>query len=156
MTARPPALRLEVRRLVRASPARVWAAWTDPTQLAAWWGPPGVRCTGATLDLRPGGRYRIDHRFPDGRTLAITGELVAVTAPVELVYTWTLEPGPADQVAELVTVRFEARADATEVVVVHERITDPARRADHAAGWDGCLDGLAAHVAPAGPAGPAG
>ena len=34
----------------------------------------------------------------------------------------------------------------TEVCIVHERIATPASREGHAAGWDGCLEGLAAYV----------
>jgi hypothetical protein len=41
-----------------------------------------------------------------------------------------------------VTVTFEPVGDATEVVVVHERIHTAATRDDHERGWIGCLDGL--------------
>ena len=40
------------------------------------------------------------------------------------------------------SVRFEGRAGATEVVVVHERLPDVGARKVHAEGWDGCLEGL--------------
>jgi len=42
-----------------------------------------------------------------------------------------------------VTVRFEPRGSATEVIVLHERIADEATSADHEHGWNGCLDNLA-------------
>jgi hypothetical protein len=35
---------------------------------------------------------------------------------------------------------------STEVVIRHERIASAAMRDDHARGWAGCLDGLAALV----------
>jgi hypothetical protein len=40
------------------------------------------------------------------------------------------------------TVRFEPRAGATEVIVVHERIDSEETRADHEKGWKGCLENL--------------
>jgi hypothetical protein len=48
--------------------------------------------------------------------------------------------------AERVTVRFEERGGATEVIVTHERIPNGALRDQHASGWKGCLDGLAEFV----------
>lgn len=55
------------------------------------------------------------------------------------------EPGAST--CERVTVRFEPRDSATEVIVLHERIADDATRNRHAHGWAGCLDGLEAFVA---------
>jgi len=59
--------RLEVRKVVRASPERLFSAWTDADQLRRWWGPIGATCPTAHVDLRVGGRYRIENRFPDGK-----------------------------------------------------------------------------------------
>jgi uncharacterized protein YndB with AHSA1/START domain len=136
--------RLEVRRRVGAPPERVFAAWTDPNQLKQWWGPKGVTCPAAEVDLRTGGRYRIANRFADGRLVWIFGEFEVVAPPHRLVYTWRAEPGP--DVHERVTVTFELRDGGTEVVVVHERIPDARTRDGHREGWQGCLDGLAEHL----------
>ena len=35
----PPAFELELARTINAPRARVYAAWTDPTQLAQWFAP---------------------------------------------------------------------------------------------------------------------
>ncbi len=134
-------LSLVTRRLVRADAARLFAEWTEAERLVRWWGPRGVRCTGAEIDLRVGGRYRIGNRFADGREVAITGVFERIEAPRCLVFTWRLEPGP--DLDERVTVRFERRGAATEIVVVHERIASEEARTSHEAGWEGCLEGLA-------------
>ena len=135
---------LVVRRRIRASAARLFAAWTRPEQVERWWGPPSVTCIGADIDLRVGGRYRIAHRMPDGAVIYISGVFRRIEPPRRLVYTWQREPGSG--VEEEVTVRFEPMDGATEVVVVHERITDPQTRETHQAGWNGCLNGLDAFV----------
>jgi len=135
------ALSLVVRRRISASPARLFAAWTTPAQLEAWWGPRGVRCTGAEVDPRVGGRYRIGNVLPDGREVFIAGEFLVFDPPNELVYTWRLLPGGEP---ERVTVRFEPRGGETEVVVVHERIGAERVRDEHAVGWEACLEGLRA------------
>lgn len=143
-------LSLVVRRRIPASPARLFAAWTTPAQLEAWWGPRGVRCTHAEVDPRVGGSYRIGNALPDGREVFIVGEFLVFDPPHELVYTWRLEPAGGDP--ERVTVRFEPRGAETEVVVVHERIGAPRTREEHAGGWEGCLDGLLAFAAVPAPA----
>jgi uncharacterized protein YndB with AHSA1/START domain len=137
-------VRLEVRRTLKASPERLFAAWTDPDQLTRWWGPSGVTCPVAEVDLRAGGRYRIANRFADGKTVWIVGEFEVVAPPRKLVYSWRLEPGP--ERSERVTVTFEPRGEATEIVVVHERIPDAPTRDQHEQGWVGCLDGLARYL----------
>jgi uncharacterized protein YndB with AHSA1/START domain len=129
---------LVTRRTIRASPARLFEAWTQPEHLRAWWGPRPVTCSGAEVDLRVGGRYRIANTLPDGKTLTIEGEFVVVEPPHRLVYTWRAGD---DQVSR-VTVRFEPRGEATEVIVIHEQIPDDRMRDSHEDGWNGCLDGL--------------
>ena len=138
---------LVVRRTIRATPARLFEAWTRPELLEKWWGPRDVTCTAAEFDLRPGGRYRIANLLPDGKTLWITGVIEEVGPPERLVYSWSVEPLPAHLAGapehSRVTVQFRARGRTTEVIVVHENIPNTAIRDDHEAGWTGCLEGLA-------------
>jgi uncharacterized protein YndB with AHSA1/START domain len=136
---------LIVRRTIRASPERLFDAWTQPALLRQWWGPESVICSDAQVDLEVGGRYRIANRFPDGSTVWISGEFEAIERPNRLVYTWRV--GSAAAAAERVTVSFEARGTSTDVVVTHERIPDPATRDQHEHGWRGCLDGLERWIA---------
>ena len=131
---------LTARRLIRARRERVFAAWTDPAQLVRWWGPVGVSCPRAEVDLRVGGDYRIHNVLPDGGVVVIRGRFEVVRPPEELVYSWRIEP--ATESSERVTVRFERRGEATEVVVLHERIGSAQAREQHLAGWHGCLEGL--------------
>ena len=135
---------LVVRRTIRASAERLFTAWTDPRHLTAWWGPRPVTCAGAEVDLRIGGRYRIINAMPDGSTLAIEGEFLEIEPPTKLVYTW--HTGQSSE-SSLVTVRFEERGDATEVIVLHERIPSEAVKVSHEGGWTGCLDGLERFIA---------
>lgn len=137
-------LALVVRRTVKASPSRVFDAWTEPDQLRQWWGPRPVTCCGAEVDLRAGGSYRIGNRLPDGSVLWIYGAFEVVERPRLLVYSWRVDAvvGAAHDDSR-VTVRFEARGRETEVIVVHERIDSEPTKVEHEKGWLGCLDGLA-------------
>jgi uncharacterized protein YndB with AHSA1/START domain len=136
---------LIVRRIIQATPERLFKAWTEPEQLKKWWGPRSVTCVDAEVDLRVGGLYRIANQFSDGKVLWISGEFQLIEPPRKLVYTWRIEP--AQQPAELVTVSFEPRASgATEVIIIHEHIPNKAARDRHEQGWFGCLDGLAKYL----------
>jgi uncharacterized protein YndB with AHSA1/START domain len=135
---------LVVRQLIRATPEVLFAAWTDPKHLVHWWGPEGVACTGAEVDLRVGGEYRIANQFPDGSTIWIVGVFEIVEAPHRLRYSWRIESQQTD--SEQVTVSFERRGASTEVIVEHERITTAAIRKSHEQGWNGCLAGLVGYV----------
>jgi uncharacterized protein YndB with AHSA1/START domain len=139
---------LVIERTIPASPRRVYDAWTDPQQLMQWWGPPGVSCPVAEVDLRVGGRYRIANGLPDGRVVWIVGEFREVVDGERLVYSWHMETdGVATSDDSTVTVEFIAEGDGTKLRIVHERLVDEAVRNEHAMGWEGCLDGLVAHVA---------
>jgi uncharacterized protein YndB with AHSA1/START domain len=153
----PKPLDLTVRRVIAATPQRLFDAWTDPARLQAWWGPPGGRCTSAVVDPRPGGRYRINNETPDGQRVAIVGEFIVVDAPHQLVYTWLIEASdggsePTESTAstytatETVTVTFTETPAGTEVVVVHERIATPDARQGHEHGWVACLQRLAEQI----------
>ena len=128
-------LTLMVRKTIQADAARVFEAWTTPANLEQWWGPGEIRCTGAEVDLRVGGSYRIANEYPDGRVVWIGGVFEEVDPLRRLVYTWRLEShSPA---TELVTVRFEERGAATEVIVLHQRIGNATLRDGHEEGWMG-------------------
>jgi uncharacterized protein YndB with AHSA1/START domain len=131
---------LVVRRHISASPEKLFAAWTQPTLLVRWWGPLGVACPAAEIDLRVGGAYRIANQFPDGTVVWIAGIFEVIEPPHRLTYTWKLES--QDGPLERVTVCFEAHGRATEVVVTHERIPYESARTSHERGWIGCLESL--------------
>ena len=141
---RESSLTLVVRRTIQATPERVFQAWTNPEQMQKWWGTQEIACTGTEIDLRVGGAYRIGNKLPNGQLLWITGEFEKIEPPGELVFSWRVEG--RGNTAERVTVRFEPRGKATEVIVTHERIPDSAIRDQHEYGWRGCLEGLAHYL----------
>lgn len=131
---------LTITRLLDKDPARVWRAWTDPVELAAWMWPPtfGTRCD---VDLRPGGTFRI---AAESVGMAVGGEYVEVEEPTRLVFTWRWD-GETEN--SLVTVTLRDTGSATELTVLHERLTTETSRDNHEQGWNDCLDRLPAHIA---------
>jgi uncharacterized protein YndB with AHSA1/START domain len=126
-------LHLEVNRSLAFPADRVWRALTDPAALAAWFWPQRFATT-VEVDLRVGGRFRIDG---PGAGTAVAGEYVAVDPPRRLVFTWRWD-GELDET--LVTVELRPIQTGTELVLVHERFATEALRDDHAKGWADCLD----------------
>lgn len=135
---------LTVRRLIPATPEQVFRAWTKPSELKQWWGPKGIHCLSAEIDLRVGGRYRIANAMPDGSVLWIAGEFEEIERPHRLVFTWKVEP--QQTIVERVSVQFEASDEGTIVLLQHDRIATAELREQHKQGWFGCLDGLAEHL----------
>ena len=144
MTPTPGLLSVVARRTIRAARERVFAAWTRPEHLVNWWGPTGVECAAAEVDLREGGGFRLANQLPDGTVIWIAGTYSTVNPPEELAYSWYHEPLSESSEVSAVRVRFMAKGDATEVVVLHEGFADAASQERHGAGWQGCLDGLQA------------
>ncbi len=66
MTATDSPHEIRITRLYEAPLALVWDAWTDPQQVAQWWGPRGFTITTTSKDLRPGGTWVFTMHGPDG------------------------------------------------------------------------------------------
>ena len=78
-------------RVLAAPRARVYAAFSDPVQLARWWGPKGFRNTFQTFDLRPGGAWRFVMHGPDGTDYTMIKDFVEVRP--ERIVLHNLQPG---------------------------------------------------------------
>jgi uncharacterized protein YndB with AHSA1/START domain len=76
-----------ISRVFDAPRALVWRTWTEPKQLARWWGPKAVTNPVCQLDVRPGGAHRIVMRMPDGIEYPISGVYREVVPPERLVMT---------------------------------------------------------------------
>ena len=63
-SAKPNELKLT--RLLDAPVEAVWRAWTDPEQVAQWWGPRGFTLTTHSKDFRVGGHWHYTMHGPDG------------------------------------------------------------------------------------------
>ena len=131
-----------ITRVFDAPRALVWAAWTDPKRMAQWWGPKGFTNPVCELDLRVGGKIRIDMRAPDGtryeetERLAIAAletiaqevgrdqvaisigyvGLIPSSYPINAIYQWT--GGPEEAI-----LRVAMRPDAkVEIEQLKERL----------------------------------
>jgi len=139
--SQPPSLTLN--RWINAPRAKVYAAWTDPTQLSRWFGPATVASTDAELDVRTGGRFRIAMHGQDAQTNEVSGIYREVVRDEKLVFTWAWSTTP--QRISQVTVRFQDDGAGTLLTLMHEQFFDDEARDRHASGWSQSLDKLVEH-----------
>ncbi len=66
MAAKNKSNKIEINRIYDAPVKAVWEAWTDPKQVAQWWGPRGFTITTHAKDLKPGGFWSYTMHGPDG------------------------------------------------------------------------------------------
>lgn len=140
MTPEGPSLTL-VRRL-RAPPATVWQAWTEPARLMLWFGPHHTRAESAEVDLRVGGGFRVVLREANGARHEAVGGYSAIAPGERLVFSWHWAGAP-ERVSR-VTVLFRAVAEGTEVTLTHDRFADAETAKRHTRGWTESLERLAA------------
>jgi uncharacterized protein YndB with AHSA1/START domain len=143
-TQHQPTVTLELRRIFAAPRERVFRAWTAPEELKRWHAPGPLSTPLAEVDLRVGGTYRIHMRAPDGNEHRVTGVYREVDPPSKLVFTWHWETDPPGGDDTLVTVEFQDRGPATEVLLRHEQFRTSDARANHEDGWTACFVKLAA------------
>lgn len=75
-----------IERLYDAPVSAVWAAWTEPDQVAQWWGPRGFTITTHSKELRPGGIWHYTMHGPDGTDYVNKTLYHEVEAGSKLVY----------------------------------------------------------------------
>jgi uncharacterized protein YndB with AHSA1/START domain len=135
-TATKPSLTLK--RRIKASPDKVFAAWTDPEKVKRWMGPGEVKALSAESDPRAGGRYHWVMQTPAGEIHDVSGVYREVIANEKLVFTWAWKSTPERE--SLVTVEIKPDGDGSLLTLTHEQLFDDDARDRHQQGWNGALD----------------
>jgi uncharacterized protein YndB with AHSA1/START domain len=73
-------------RVFGVSRERLFEAFSDPRQLAHWWGPKGFTNTFEEFDLRPGGAWRFTMHAPTGAEYHNASEFIEVAKPERIVF----------------------------------------------------------------------
>src|SRR5256714_14722519 len=83
---------LQITREFDAPRETVFRALTDATLLPRWWGPRRYKTVVDTMDVRPGGKWRMRNIAADGGEHAFRGEFREITPPERVVWTFEDEP----------------------------------------------------------------
>lgn len=86
MANTPDSREIAITRFYDAPVQLVWDAWTDPKQVAQWWGPRGFTLTTHSKDLRPGGGWVYTMHGPDGIDYPNDTKYIEVVPGSRLVY----------------------------------------------------------------------
>src|ERR1700683_3580660 len=150
-TAIPPKHRV-IERTLKASPERVFDAFTDPEQLKQWWWPKGFTCPAADVDLRIGGTYKIAMEWPDSIPADaqfshyLGGEYYEIDRPHRLVMSGrAVNDEKGELFATLIELTLEPRAGGTALTMKQsyfEPMPPPAALAGAEQGWSEQLDKL--------------
>lgn len=130
--------------LIGAPPAQVYRALVDPTAVASWMVPDGMRSEVHTFDAREGGAFRIsltyDNADGHGKSSAHTdtyhGRFVRLVPDSEVVQTMEFETDdPAMQGAMTVRFTLTERDGGTMLHAEHANVPRGVAPADNETGW---------------------
>jgi uncharacterized protein YndB with AHSA1/START domain len=82
----------------------VFEAHSSCEHMSRWWGPRKYEVVSCEIDFRPGGKWRIVHRDPDGEEFGFHGEYREIVRPERIVWTFEFEGMPGHVSVETLTL----------------------------------------------------
>jgi uncharacterized protein YndB with AHSA1/START domain len=133
---------LTLKRRLKAPPSKIYQAWTRPEHMIQWWGiNDDVASRVAEVDVRVGGRFRVEFEIGNGKRDSVSGVYREVVPDRRLVFSWTWGATPERE--SQVTIDLRPDGDSTILTLTHEQLFDQKSCDDHIAGWNIILDNLA-------------
>jgi len=139
---------LEISRLLKASRAKLWKAWSDPKHLVEWWCPKPWTTELVAFEFKNGGWFHARLRGPDGGEMSDNpGCFLDIVPQERVVFTTQLVGGwrPADHpfiaVTGIFTMSDEAGGTRYHVRALHKSSEDAKRHEDMGfyEGWGACV-----------------
>ena len=82
----------------------VFEAHSSCEHMSNWWGPRKYEVASCEIDLRPGGKWRIVHRGPEGEEHGFRGEFREIVRPERIVWTFEYEGMPGHVSVDTLTL----------------------------------------------------
>jgi uncharacterized protein YndB with AHSA1/START domain len=139
-----------LRRVLHTALASVWRAWTDPDEVAVWWGRRGwaVLPGSVMMDVQPGGVFRLLSRHEDGRSMSTDATFREVVPFERLVFAEEPAAGCPEHNGAVITVTFAYLGEGRTELVVDVSLRMAPQVAEQAiGGFESALDRLAEHLA---------
>jgi uncharacterized protein YndB with AHSA1/START domain len=119
---------ITVTRTIPASPEEVFDVWIDPKSPGGpWFGAERTILNPAVDGLF---YFAVKH---EGRTWPHYGRFLRIDRPRDIEYTWVSEATKG--IESVVAVKFESRANQTEVTLRHSGVPDDEMGRQHKEGW---------------------
>ncbi|MGP1396772.1 MAG: SRPBCC family protein [Inquilinaceae bacterium] len=155
--AQRPDTDIVIKRVLKAPRRRVWRAWTDPVQIAAWWGPRGFTTRVERHEFHVGGHWRYVMIGPDGTEYPTLGVFQEIEPEERIVSSdefdkgFVAPDGGALPSGTGATFLFEDLGDQTGLVIWLRHPTEAMRRRHEQMGvipgWNSSIDDLDDHLA---------
>jgi uncharacterized protein YndB with AHSA1/START domain len=129
---------IHIERVFDAPRDRVFAVYTDPELIPAWWGPRDTTAVVDQMDVRAGGSWRFVVHSSDGSETGFRGTYREVTPPERIVQTFEWEGMPGHVSVE--TATFEDLGDRTRVITTSVFHTTEERDGMLGSGMEGGLN----------------
>jgi len=137
-----------ITRIFEAPRERVFRAWTDPDELAAWYGPEHMETPRERIqiDLRVGGRWEVTMVPRGGGAEFVLGyDILELVEPELLVLRSDPMPEAGMHEGTVVRVEFHDHGDKTRITLSDGPL--PREGRGHAeSGYNAALDKLAKHL----------
>jgi uncharacterized protein YndB with AHSA1/START domain len=139
---------VSLHRVLKASPEKVYRAFTEANAIASWLPPYGFLCTVHQMDVKVGGSFKMSfHNFSTGNGHSFGGNYVELRAGEFLKYTDKFDdpnlPGEM-----MTTVQLRKVLVGTEIKIVQEGIPSVIPAEMCYLGWQESLEKLAKLVEP--------
>jgi glutathione S-transferase len=139
---------LQLTRFFKAPREKIFEAFTKSAALVNWFGPRNCTCPSIAVDLRVGGRYRVEmHGEDSGDVFVLSGEYREIVPPEKLVFTWTWAQGDMAGVETVVSVTLKPKPGGTELTLQHAGLPTPRALEMHSQGWTSSWDCLDDYIA---------
>jgi glutathione S-transferase len=133
---------LVINRRFKASPDRLFAAFTDKALMQQWYGPESATVPHCEVDARVGGAYRVEMHGPNGKVSVVTGVFTEIDAPRRLVFTWGWLNGAGRNPETVVALTFTPRDGGTDLELVQTGFLQEEFRLRHNEGWASSFNAL--------------
>nr|WP_297356788.1 SRPBCC family protein [uncultured Caldimonas sp.] len=139
---------VRIHRVLRATPEKVYRAFTEAAALSKWLPPYGFTCSVQHLEARVGGTFRMSfHNFSSGHAHSFGGEYLELVPHQLIRYTDTFDDPNLPGTIE-VTVKLTAVSCGTELQVTQAGIPELIPLEMCYLGWQESLLQLATLVEP--------
>ena len=105
-----------VERVYKASPAKVFAYWSDPRMKAQWFS------KADEFDFRVGGAEKSQGGPPGGPVFTYDARYHDIVSDERIVYTYTLDMGGTRISVSVTTVEFKPEAEGTRLIFTEQGV----------------------------------
>jgi uncharacterized protein YndB with AHSA1/START domain len=135
----------QIRRVVKCTPERAYALWTEPELLAQWFCPKETPSK-IEIDPRPGGVFRFVVQYKSDDSFGCTCHIRAMEPPRRYAFSWQWDESSFETGVSEVEVLFDPVPGGTAVTLTHKKLSGDLSLERHSEGWNQVLDRLEKYI----------